>query len=299
MTNAFIDFLKEQDVEYQESFNMSKMSSIAIGGIARLAVMPNSEEKLIKTIDFIFDKSLPYTLVGRMTNILPVDDVYNGVLITTSNIRSYCVAENVCRAECGVSFSKLLVELAKLDFGGMEELFSIPGSVGGMVYGNAGAYGKSISDFIISARVYDVHQRNVYELRKADLDFKYRDSLLKKSGLVLLSANFLLEHKSCEDVTRRFSEIVDIRKRNQPYDSKSLGSIFKRKDGFPISKLIDTLGLKGTRIGGAVISEKHAGFIVNKGGATRSDVIDLIELIKTRLYVEYGIIAEEEIQFMK
>ena len=299
MTQCLTDFLKKQDVEFYELFEMSKISSIGIGGRARLFALPNSEEKLIKLIDFLVDNNEKYMIVGRMTNILPCDDEYTGVLISITKIANYNVAERTCFADCGVIFSKLLSDVSGMGYGGMEELFGIPGSIGGMITGNAGAYGKSISDFIISVNVYDPLKKTKYALSAEEMGFAYRDSIVKHSRLIVLSASFLFSLKSESEIKARFKEVISMRKASQPYGQKSLGSIFKRSGDIPISLLIDKLGLKGRRIGGAEISKKHAGFIVNVDKATAKDVTELIKIIKDKLFSVYGVVAEEEIQFMK
>lgn len=299
MAQCLTDFLKEQDVEFYELFEMSKISSIGIGGKARLLASPNTEEKLIRLIDFLVENNEKHIIVGRMTNILPCDSEYSGVLISTLKISTYNVAEIRCSVSCGTDFSKLLYNLSAMGYGGMEELFGIPGSVGGMIFGNAGAYGKSVSDFITDVTVYDPLRKKKYSLDASEMGFAYRESIVKHTRLTVLSANLIFSLKAVNDIRERFSEIISLRKASQPYGQKSLGSIFKRSGDIAISRLIDNLGLKGLRIGGAEISEKHAGFIVNVGGATAKDVTELIKIIKNKIFSAYGIEAEEEIQFMK
>ena len=299
MAQCLTDFLKEQDVEFYELFEMSKISSIGIGGKARLLASPNTEEKLIRLIDFLVENNEKHIIVGRMTNILPCDSEYSGVLISTLKISTYNVAEIRCSVSCGTDFSKLLYNLSAMGYGGREELFGIPGSVGGMIFGNAGAYGKSVSDFITDVTVYDPLRKKKYSLDASEMGFAYRESIVKHTRLTVLSANLIFSLKAVNDIRERFSEIISLRKASQPYGQKSLGSIFKRSGDIAISRLIDNLGLKGLRIGGAEISEKHAGFIVNVGGATAKDVTELIKIIKNKIFSAYGIEAEEEIQFMK
>ncbi len=298
MTQCLIDFFKKQDVEYKRNLNISRLSSIGIGPTADLAVMPNDEAKLIKTIEFLKDNRIKHRVVGRMTNILFVDINYNGVLILTSKMTDYSVAENEITAQCGVSFSKMLSELSHRGIGICEELYGIPGSVGGMVFGNAGAFGKSISDCLISARLYFTEEKKIATLTADKMRFSYRNSLMKKKDTILLSASFKFCESDKDTLNSRMKEIMDLRKSSQPYGERSLGSIFKRYGDVPVSKLIDELGFKGYSVGGACVSKKHAGFIVNSGGATAEDVTVLINLIKARLHSSYGIAPEEEIQYV-
>lgn len=298
MTQCLIDFFKKQDVEYKRDLNISKLSSIGIGPNADLAVMPTDESKLIKIIEFLKNNRVKHRVVGRMTNILAIGKRYDGVLVLTSKMTDYFVAENTIVAQCGASFSRLLSELSLINIGICEELYGIPGSVGGMVFGNAGAYGKSISDCLISAKLYLTEENKIITLAADEMCFSYRNSLMKDKESVLLSASF--KARECDKVTlqNKMKEIIRRRKTAQPYGEKSLGSIFKRCADIPISRLIDELGFKGYSVGGACVSQKHAGFIVNSGGATADDVITLIKLIKARIYSSYGIIAEEEIQYI-
>ena len=298
MTRSLIDFLKKQDVEFIESFDISSVSAIGIGGVASVAVMPNDETQLINVIEFLYSNGIKFKIVGRMTNILQIEDIYNGVLILTGKMSGYSLAENIVAVKCGAVLSKILKEVSAENLGGAEELYGIPGSVGGMVYGNAGAYGKAVSDIFVSARFYCPSEKRIFHLTNSDMNFSYRSSLIKNTDYVLLSSELLFQNKQKEDVTKRIREITNLRQLSQPYGKKSLGSVFKRYSDVPISKLIDELGLKGLTVGGASVSKKHAGFIVNNGDARAGDVLRLIEIIKEKIYNAYGIVAEEEIEYM-
>lgn len=298
MTDCFEDFLKKQDVKSEANFCMSRYSSIGIGGVARLAIMPDSEEKLIKTIDFLTEKSQRFKILGRMTNVLPCDSEYDGVLIITSNLNSFSVTENIVYAECGVSFSKLLRVLSEKSLGGAEALFGIPGSVGGMIFSNAGAYNREISDFVKNVRIYFPKERKIAILDRSDMQFSYRNQKFKGTDAIFLGATFCFDALDASEISGKLSEIISLRKSSQPYGEMSLGSIFKRNKGRPVSMLIDKLGFKGARVGGAMVSQKHAGFIINVGGASAMDVKLLISRIKNAVYHSYGFIPEEEIEYL-
>ncbi len=298
MTNCFIEFLKKQDVEYREFFDISKNSSIKIGGIADIALLPDSSEKMKSVLSYMQCNGIEYCVVGNMTNLLPRDERYSRVLLLTSKLDRYFVAEKLCVAEAGVVFSGLISKLARISLGGAEELYGIPGSVGGMIYGNAGAYGKSIGSIVESAEVFDSSRLETVQLGSEDLNFAYRHSILKDRRYILLSATFRFKYAATEEIRRRIKFIIEKRRYSQPYGEPSLGSVFLRCDGIPISKLIDDLGLKGYKIGGAKVSEKHAGFIVNAGGATSADVKKLIDFLKDQIYLKYGLYAKEEIEYM-
>lgn len=297
MLRCFRDFLKKHDVEYIESFDMSRISYIGIGGIASLAVKPNDTDELVEIISFLNKNGIAYKVAGEMSNILPSDECYDGALVLTRKINKYNVAENVLTVDCGAKLSKILREISELDLGGMEELYGIPGSVGGMVYGNAGAYGKSMSDFLISASVYFPQEKKIIFMTNEEMKFSYRNSAIKNTEGVLLSARFSLIELPKDEIKKKLRDIIDMRKSTQPYGEKSLGSIFMRCPQIPTSLMIDRLGLKGLRVGGAEISKKHAGFIVNVGNATSNDVKTLISVIKEKIHTSYGIIPKEEIEF--
>lgn len=296
MSIDLLGFFKEQEIEYAEQFDVSAISYIRIGGKASYAAMPNSTEKLIKLVKFLNSHQIAYKIVGGMSNILPSDSYYPGVLIITTKCNRYYVAENTITLECGVRLSKVIRALAALGVCGMESLSGIPGTVGGAVRSNAGAYGCSVSDFIVSATLYSPKEKKKITFAVGDMGMSYRKSRLIGSDLVLLSADFTFSRDDSESIFARIKSITEKRHASQPYNMPSLGSVFKRKDGIPMSLLIDRLGLKGLSVGGAQVSEKHAGFIVNTGGATAKDVLTLISILKERIYAECGILPEEEIE---
>lgn len=296
--NFLGEFLKKQDVEFFKDFSLKTLSAIAIGSTTEYFIKPDSVFKFLKVLECLISAAIPFKVIGRMTNILPSDNHFYGAYISTSKIDKYYVAENVLTVECGAALSRVIKEIASENLGGLHQLYGIPGSVGGMIYSNAGAYGKCISDPLIDAVVFSPDQ-GIFTLSKNDMDFAYRDSIFKHRDIYLLSARFLLNKDSSENIFENLGRVITLRKRSQPYSDKSLGSVFKRCGGVPVSRLIDELGLKGLSVGGAKISEKHAGFIINDGNATAADVKQLIAIIKDKLYNSYGIIAEEEIEIME
>ena len=233
-----------------------------------------------------------------MTNILPCDGCFSGVLVITAKMNNYSVAENKVYAECGVAFSRLLSNRADKELGGYEQLFGIPGSVGGMIYSNAGAFGREISDVCESVRLYFPKEKRVAVTKRDEMGFLYRSQKYKGTDAVILGADFSFLSLPRDKIKARQAEFIKVRKAKQPYGEKSLGSIFKRRADIPVSRLIDELMLKGTRFGGAEISKKHAGFIINSGGATALDVKILISRVKNEIYAKYGFIPEEEIEYL-
>ena len=234
-----------------------------------------------------------------MSNVLAMTEGYNGVVIKTSKMSKYSVADSVLAVECGALLSPLIKKLATVGFCGLESLYGIPGSIGGMIFNNAGAYGSCISDRFIDASIYFPLQKRIAVITKEDMLFSYRASFLKHKEAYVLSARFNLIRKESAAILSDIENIILRRRSSQPYGALSLGSVFKRCGEIAISKLIDELGMRGVSIGGAMVSEKHAGFIVNNGGATSSDFLSLVAYIKNKIYSKYQFVPEEEIEILK
>ena len=298
MYKHLLDFLKEQDVEYYRNFKLSVRSSIGIGGEADIAVFPKNEEVFVLLLKFLCENNLKFKVVGNLTNILISDDGFCGVMLFTSKIKSYYVAENRLYISAGASLSSVIRKIATAGYTGLNELYGIPGSVGGMVYNNAGAYGMSVSDCLLEGRVFSKTERKIKIFRNSDFAFSYRNSILQGGEYILVDAVFSLVRDDPRKINSSLKDIIAKRRASQPIKERSLGSVFKRHNIAPVSLLIDNAGLKGRRVGDAVVSEKHAGFIVNVGNATARDVQDLISLISRELNEKYGIIPETEIEFL-
>jgi len=292
------EFLKKHDVDYKRDFKIAEISSIKIGGICDALVYPPNEEKLISLLDFLNSLGIPYKIVGKMTNILADDDGFRGVLISTKRLNSVEVRGELVIAASGVPVSSLIFSLAKANLGGLEALFGIPGSLGGLLHNNGGAGDFDISNALLYARLYSPSLKKILMLDRYDLKLAYRSSILENSDYVALSLALAFVPRDFCDVMKRIREFGDKRKSSQPLAYPSLGSIFKRENGIAVSKLIDELGLKGKRIGGAEISKKHAGFIINRGKASANDVKELIALIKKEILKKHGFEPSEEIEFL-
>ena len=297
MDSCFLDFLNKQDVEIFKSFPLSRLSSIGIGGAASLLVYPKTIESLTSVISLCTEARVPYVVLGRMSNVLVSDSGFDGVVVSTTKINRYSVAENVLTAECGASISKIISELSQNSLGGFENLYGIPGTLGGMVNSNAGAFGTEISDVFIDATVYS-DEVGIFTLGLDEAELSYRHSSLKSMKLTLLSARLRVECVDKATSTQKLRFALNRRRETQPYGERSLGSIFKRCGDIPVARLIDELGLKGLSLGGAFVSEKHAGFIVARGNATARDVKELIKIIKERIYTKYKILVSEEIEYL-
>lgn len=291
------DHLDRSCIKYDEKFDVSACSSIKIGGIADIVVLPKNEGELINTVNFLYDNRFNYKVVGGLTNILFAHEKITDVLIKTDNMCGISYDGHLFSLRGGERISKYARMWAEDGFGGYEGLVGIPGSIGGMLNSNAGAFGDEMGDIVRSASVYDPSQRKKIRIDKSEMRLAYRNSCFKGSDLIILSVDLLLKHANKEEVLKKMTHYRNARKKSQP-NLPSLGSIFKRPYNGYASRLIDISGLKGYRIGGASISEKHAGFIVNHGGASADDVLKLIDVAKSAVKSKFGILLEEEIEIM-
>ena len=298
MFEALLGLLKTKDIRYDTDVLLADISPIRIGGPCPLVVWPSSKDELVCVVDWLENNGIGYKIVGRMTNLLVRDSGYSGAIIRTDRMCSWWTDKNSVYTECGITLPHLAKALAPLGITGIEQLSGIPGSIGGALVCNAGAYGCSISDVLKSVTVLDGRTGEMRTLGRADVSFAYRYSSLAEDGGVLLCAVLQLDYDDPECIRRRMADFANMRTSSQPCDMRSLGSTFKRPaDGYA-SKMIDECGLKGQRIGGAEISDKHAGFIVNRGGATADDVARLMSLVSDRVYVRFGVVLEPEIEIL-
>ena len=299
MSREILDFLKMNDVEYKEGLSLAEISPIRIGEKAKIVAYPSGETKLLMLSLFLKKNKIKHKILGRMSNVLPPDEGYNGVIIRTDRIKNISVYGERVIVGSGVSMPTLSRELCKCGLSGFEGLSGIPGSIGGAIVGNAGAFGREISDIIQSVTVFDPDRCETISMSCEECGFSYRDSVFKESSLIVLSAELKLIGSDSRIIFEEMKRISDCRRKSQPTDLPSLGSTFKRPSpDISAARLIDECGLKGHSIGGATVSEKHAGFIVNSGGATAKDYIELSELIKKCVFEKYQINLEREIEIL-
>lgn len=291
------EHLNRSCIKYEKNIDISAYSSIKIGGIADLVVFPKNEGELINTVDFLCDNGLNYKVVGGLSNILFTHEKTTDVLIKTDNMCGISYDGKLFMLCGGEKISKYARMWAMDGFGGYEGLVGIPGSIGGMLNSNAGAFGDEVGDIVRSASVYAPSQRKKLRLDKSDMQLTYRNSCFKGTDFIVLSVELSLEHADTEQALKKMAYNLNARRKSQP-NLPSLGSIFKRPNKDYASRLIDISGLKGYKVGGASISEKHAGFIVNHGSATADDVLKLIDVIKGTVKSKFDILLEEEIEIM-
>ncbi len=297
MIRETLDFLKMNDVKYKENFPLSLISPVKIGGEATILVYPKTQDELIEIVDFLGKTKIKHKIVGRMSNVLPPDDKYSGIIIRTDFISRYHIKGTSVEASAGVSLPYLAKITADSGLSGLEELSGIPGSIGGAIRGNAGAFGREISQLVSRITVYDTKTSSFDRLKAEKVCFDYRSSSLMAENLVILSVKLSLSRSDKSKTNYLIQRYREKRIATQPVGQASLGSVFKRPyRDVSAAKLIDECGLKGKKVGGAKISEKHAGFIVNVGGATAADYLTLVEYAKDKVYEKFGILIEREIE---
>lgn len=280
---------------------MSSYTTFRIGGIADYVVTPENEEQLAKLLHLIKEENVDFVVIGNGSNILVSDNGFDGIVIQLGDKFSSFVIKDKDESgvyvdvTAGMRLSRLGNELAAGSIEGFEFATGIPGTIGGAVMMNAGAYGGEIKDIIKSARVMDF-DGNVKELSRDELELGYRTSIIAKKNYIVISAVFDLKKGDREKIKSNIKELALKRREKQPLEYPSAGSTFKRPEGYFAAKLIEDAGLKGLSVGGAQVSEKHAGFVINKKDAKAMDVIRLTDEIKEKVYDKFGVKLELEIK---
>ncbi len=286
-------------MQYLEQEPLSAHTTFRIGGPAKYYVVPQTPEEIKEAIAFAKEKEIPFLTIGRGSNILFSDNGYPGVVIEIGHgMEEITIGENgrVC-AQAGVSLSTLASAVARESLTGFEFAGGIPGTLGGAVTMNAGAYGGEIKDCILQATVLD-EDGNVLTLSKEELELSYRSSVIQKKEYIVLEAEFQLEKGETEEILARMKELNAQRREKQPLEYPSAGSTFKRPEGYFAGKLIQDAGLRGYRVGDAQVSEKHCGFVINRGNATADDVKQLIVDVQKKVYDEFGVMLETEVKMI-
>lgn len=294
MFNELVNIVGSENVIKNEL--MKNHTTFKVGGPADYLVTPYSKEELSEVIKLCNEKGIPYFVMGNGSNLIVKDNGIRGVVIKLSNNFSECsVEENklyVCSGTLMSKVGKIALDngLAGFEFGS-----GIPGTVGGAVVMNAGAYGGEIKDIIVSATVLS-SSGEIIELSKDELELSYRSSCIIPNNYIVLSAVFELEKGDVDEIKRKMNEYAAARREKQPLEYPSAGSTFKRPEGYFAGKLIMDTGLKGYKMGGAQVSTKHCGFVINAGGATAQDILDLISDVQDRVEDKFGVRLETEVK---
>lgn len=291
--------LQNAAVRAERSVSLARYSSFRIGGDADLAVFPRSREELLTALTLLRASGLPMLVIGKGSNVVFSDDGFRGVVLFTSEFRSIRIDGNLLEADAGATLAAVANEARRASLTGLEFAHGIPGTLGGAVFMNAGAYGGCMADVCAASEYFDLESGAVGVLSGEAQAFDVRQSAYQHYPLrVILGARLSLEHGEETAILEKMTEFSERRRSTQPLEYPSAGSVFKRPAGHFAGKLIEDCGLKGTAIGGAEVSVKHAGFIVNRGGATAEDVRRLVELIRQTVLRETGVELECEIRFL-
>ena len=290
--DELLEIIDKKDILINEP--MKKHTSFKIGGPADYFITIRSIADLKKIQKFTIKKNIPFTIIGNGTNLLVLDKGIRGI-VAKLNFNKIEFRKNIVIVSGDVPVSKLARICAEKNLSGIEFLVGIPGTVGGAIKMNAGAYGSEIKDVVKYTKCLD-ENGNIIELSNEEHEFEYRKSIFFKKKYIILETEFSLKNDNYENINLKMDEMLETRRKKQPLEYPSAGSTFKRNKSAITAKLIDECGLKCFTIGGASVSEKHAGFIINKGNATAKDVLDLAEYIKKVVYQKFKEEIELEIE---
>ena len=291
--------LQQAGIPFRENEPLAAHCTFKIGGPAQLFVQPQTEQQLCSAAALCKEQAVRYYLLGNGSNILFADEGFAGVVLDVSALGSDIAVEgNMLTAGAGVRLTALCRAALEHGLSGLEFAYGIPGTVGGAVYMNAGAYGGEMKDVLTVVR-YLTAEGEVVQASAAELDLSYRHSIFEENGGCILSAQFALQPGNAADIRAKMDELMAKRVEKQPLDKPSAGSTFKRPAGAFAAALIDQCGLRGFRHGGAAVSDKHCGFVVNLGGATCADVLALCDEVRAIVKEKTGYELEKEIRVVK
>ena len=281
-----------------ENESMSRHTTFKIGGDADMFVSVESIDELIALIRLAKEKNVEYTVIGNGSNLLVGDRGIRGLVIEIGQgLAGYEIRGNVIYAEAGILLKKLASVAASESLSGLEEVSGVPGTLGGGIFMNAGAYGGELKDTVTKVTYVDCNGE-LHKIDSSECDFVYRKSVFSSGGKFIVSAELELKKGDRDEIAGKMAEYTKRRREKQPISYPSAGSTFKRPEGYFAGTLIQDAGLKGYRCGGAEVSELHAGFVINCGNATAQDVIDVIEHTKETVLEKFGVELEPEVRFL-
>ena len=293
---AILQFIPEEQILYKEP--MDKYTTFRIGGEADCMIEIKSVHQLMPLLQYFYKIELPYFVMGNGSNLLVSDKGYSGIILRIARgISRIHVEGNHIYAEAGASLAQVARVACQHGLTGMEFAAGIPGTVGGALVMNAGAYDGEMKQVTENVTVLDP-TGNILELDNDTMEFGYRTSVIRKQPLIISECSFLLKPGDPEEIADKMLDLQDKRKQKQPLEYASAGSTFKRPEGNFAGKLIMDAGLRGFRIGDAQVSEKHCGFIINRGNATAADVRDVITHVQETVKLRFGVELEPEVIFL-
>ena len=289
------EFYNEEDITVDSP--MSEHIYFRVGGPADILVTPVNEEQVVNTLKLCREYNVPYFILGNGSNILVKDGGISGVVIKFNKLNKITTEGNCVTAQSGALLKYVSKAALENNLRGFEFACGIPGSIGGAVFMNAGAYDGEMAHVIKSARVID-ENFNIKNLTKEELELGYRSSIVMKKGYVVIEATVELESGEYASIKDKIDDLTNRRESKQPLEYPSAGSTFKRPEGYFAGKLIQDSGLKGFSIGGAAVSEKHSGFVINKGGATAKDVLDVIAHVQKTVKENFDVELHTEVRII-
>jgi UDP-N-acetylmuramate dehydrogenase len=294
----FTDFLSSANIVYSLNASLKELSSFKIGGSAAIICYPDCAEKAAALVKYCNENGMKYMTFGRCSNVLFPDSGLLTPIIKTDKMNSMVFSDGLFCFGAGVMLAKASKYTVDKGYAGMEFAYGIPGSVGGAVYMNAGAYGGEMSQCIEKTEYVD-DRGNICVLEQKLHEFGYRHSYFSDKNYIITKTYVSLEKGDRSNSAALIDEFQSARKSKQPLDMPSAGSVFKRPQGYFAGKLIEDSGLKGAFVGGAMVSTKHSGFIVNYDNASERDVRELISVIQNKVMEKYGVLLECELKFIE
>lgn len=278
---------------------MKKHTTVKVGGVADVVVLPKNVEEIKSLLSFAKKNDIPYYVIGCGSNLIVTDEKIHALIIKITNkFGNVYVNGNVITADAGASMPYVSITAKRNSLSGFEFACGIPGTIGGGVRMNAGAYGSEIKDIFLQATYID-DKGNINTINKDEMMFGYRHTFFSEHPeYIIISAKFVLNEKDVSEIEAKMKENSIARKTKQPLEYPNFGSVFKRPEGYFVGKLVDEAGLRGYTIGGAQVSTKHTGFIVNTGNATCKDIVDLIHHIQNVVFEKFGVKLESEVVYI-
>ena len=293
---CLLNIIDKNNIKIDEP--MSKHISFKVGGPADILVKPKTEEELFEIVKLIKKENIPYLIIGNGSNLLVKDGGIRGIVIELSdNFNNFEIKGEKVHIQSGALLSIVGKAVLRAELKGFEFAAGIPGTLGGALAMNAGAYGGEMKHIVESVRLMDM-DGNIFELSNEEMKFDYRKSILTNENYIVLSAIIKLEKGNFDDIKAVMSDFTQRRVTKQPLNLPSAGSTFKRPVGHFAGKLIEDSGLRGLTLRGAQVSEKHCGFVVNIGNATAKDLLDLMYVVKSTVNAKYGVMLEEEVKIL-
>ncbi len=298
--SAIVSYLDKNNIEYEINKKTSSLVSYKVGGEAKIIAYPSKIDELCNLIAKIKENNIRFFILGNGTNTYFSDLGFNGVVASTKKLNKVSVSGEKIIAMCGALINNICMSALSNSLSGIEFMYGIPGSVGGAVYMNAEAYEKSISEIVEKSLIFDTTTLKFIDFSNKEHSFLKKDSIfIKNHNLLILETSLILKQGNREQIALKMNDFFQKRISSQPLNLPNAGSVFKRPKNNYASRLIDEAGLKGFRVGGAEVSKKHAGFIVNTGNATAADIYTLTNRVKEIIKNKFDIELVEEIIYVE